>query len=146
VRRARLRLHRKIVARVALRLFGSRAAISVGGHRYRRGMAEPAAPTPAPSAPPADPTAIRACLHPDTAAVFDAEWELVLEEAKHSKDLTEVHELLHKWRFFALEELKQPGWYGALMSKAERILRTGINPGAVSWEDLQELLARRRGE
>ena len=120
--------------------------ISVGGGRYRRVMAEPAARTPPPTAPPAEPAAIRACLHPDTAAVFDQEWEFVLEEAKHSHDLTGVHELLHKWRFFAVEELTQPGWYGALMTKAERTLRTGVNPGAVPWQDLHEVLARRRSE
>jgi len=76
--------------------------------------------------------------------VFDSEWEFVLEEAKRSKNLAGVHELLHKWRFFALEELRKPGWYGSLQAKAEQILHTGVNPGAVSWEDMQKLLGRRR--
>ena len=108
-------------------------------------MATPApTPHPEPSAPPADAAAIRACLPPDTTAVFDAEWEYVLEEAKQSKDLTAVHDLLHKWRFFAFEESRTPGWYAALQAKAERILHTGVNPGAVPYEDMQELLARRR--
>ena len=76
--------------------------------------------------------------------MFDREWEYVLEEAKQSKDLTAVHDLLHKWRFFAFEESRSPGWYAALQAKADRIRRTGVNPGAVPYEDLQELLARRR--
>ena len=110
-------------------------------------MAIPArAPEPNTSGPPADAAGIRACLPPDTAAVFDSEWEYVLEEAKQSKDLTAVHDLLHKWRFYALEESRSPGWYTALQTKAERILRTGANPGAVPWEDMQELVARRRDE
>ena len=109
-------------------------------------MATPAARTPGPQplAPPAEAAAIRGCLPPDTAAVFDREWEYVLDEAKQSKDLTGVHDLLHKWRFYALEESRSPGWYAALQTKAERILHTGVNPGAVSWEDMQELVARRR--
>jgi len=53
---------------------------------------------------------------------------------------------LHKWRFFAQEELKQPGWYGSLLAKADRILRTGENPGAVSSDEMHALIARRRGE
>jgi uncharacterized protein DUF6247 len=109
-------------------------------------MATPEVRASEPSAPPADPAAIRACLSSETAAVFDSEWEFVLEEAKRSKNLAGVHELLHKWRFFALEELRKPGWYGSLQAKAEQILRTGVNAGAVSWEDMQKLLARRRGE
>jgi hypothetical protein len=108
-------------------------------------MANPAPTTgPEPSVPPTDAAGIRACLSPDTAAVFDREWEYVLEEAKQSKDLTAVHDLLHKWRFFAFEESRSPGWYTALQAKADRIVRTGANPGAVPYEDMQELLARRR--
>jgi Family of unknown function (DUF6247) len=108
-------------------------------------MATPAARAPEPTLPPADATTIRACLPPDVMAVFDREWEFVLDQAKQSKDLSEVHLLLRKWRFYAAEELKQPGWYDALQAKIERILRTGENPGAVTWEDMQALLAARRG-
>jgi hypothetical protein len=108
-------------------------------------MATPAStPAPEPSAPPADAAAIRARLPPDIAAEFDAEWEYVLDEAKQSKDLTAVHDLLHKWRFFAFEESRSPGWYAALQAKAERILLTGVNPGAVPYDNMQELLTRRR--
>ena len=102
-------------------------------------------PDPGPQAPPANARAIRACLSSDTAAVFDDEWEFVLEQAKHSQDLTGVQDLLHKWRFYAVEELRQPGWYVTFVAKAERILRTGVNPDARPYEDMQELIARRHG-
>jgi len=72
-------------------------------------MASPAAALPSdhePVPPPPDPQAIRAYLTPDVAAEFDAEWEIVLDKAKASKDLTPVHELLAKWRRFAYAELK----------------------------------------
>jgi hypothetical protein len=52
-------------------------------------MASPAATLPPdrePVPPPPDPQAIRACLTPDVAAAFDAEWEFVLDEAKQAKD------------------------------------------------------------
>lgn len=44
----------------------------------------------------------------------------MLEEAKQSKDLAEVHDLLGKWRHFAYAELKEPGRYFGLLAKAER--------------------------
>lgn len=62
------------------------------------------APRPDPVALAADPAAIRACLTPEIATVFDHEWEYVLEAAKQSKDLAGVHELLHKWQLFAHAE------------------------------------------
>ena len=44
--------------------------------------------------------------------------EAVEEPGRHSRAVAQLE-------FFAQEELKQPGWYGALMAKADRILRTG---------------------
>lgn len=46
-------------------------------------MASPSAPLPAanPVPPEADPVAIRACLSPRLVAEFDAEWDIVLEQA-----------------------------------------------------------------
>jgi hypothetical protein len=66
-----------------------------------------------PVPPPLDPLAIRACLTPEVAAEFDAEWDIVLDKAKQSKDLAPVHALLHKWRHFAYSEMKDPGCYFA---------------------------------
>ncbi len=111
-------------------------------------MASPAAADPparATAAPKADPVAIRACLSPRLVAEFDAEWESVLEQAKASKDLAGVHKLLQKWRHLANAELRDPGSYFRLLAKAEQIMRTGENPTAGSFEDMQALIRERLG-
>jgi hypothetical protein len=109
-------------------------------------MASPAAfSDSAPVPPPADPQAIRACLTSALAAEFDAEWELVLEHAKQSKDLAEVHDLLNKWRHTAYMEMRDPGAYYRMLAKAEQITRTGRNPDAASFEDMQALIRQRLG-
>lgn len=101
-------------------------------------MASASAPLPAGDPVPleADPVAIRACLTPRLAAEFDAEWDIVLEDAKRSKDLAGVHELLQKWRHLAYAELKDPGSYFWLLAKTEQITRTGTNPDGVPFEDM----------
>ncbi|GGI76735.1 hypothetical protein GCM10011581_12320 [Saccharopolyspora subtropica] len=108
-----------------------------------------AAPYPAsstnPVPPPADAATIRACLTPRVAAEFDAEWELALDRAKSSHDLTEVFELLHKWRHLAHAEQLSPGTYFSLLAKTEQITSTGQNPAAASLEDMQALIRRRLG-
>ncbi|MGH3934593.1 MAG: DUF6247 family protein [Pseudonocardiaceae bacterium] len=108
-------------------------------------MASPAAPLPdpAPAPPPPDPQAIRGCLTSALAAEFDSEWEIVLEHAKQSKDLAGVHDLLTKWRHTAYLEMRDPGAYYRMLAKAEQIMRTGRNPDAVSFEDMQALLRQR---
>jgi hypothetical protein len=89
-------------------------------------------------APEADPVAIRACLTPDVMAVFDAEWEFVLDGAKQSKDLRGVRELLAKWRAFAHQELREPGAYFRLLATAAEVQRTGRAPaGSVSVEEMR---------
>lgn len=70
-------------------------------------MASPAA-VPDPRVPPVDPQAIRACLTPTLAAEFDHEWDIVLDRVKRSQDLTDLHELLAKWRHTAVLELRDP--------------------------------------
>ncbi|MER7014601.1 DUF6247 family protein [Saccharopolyspora sp. NPDC000359] len=108
-----------------------------------------AAPHPAqntdPAPPPADAAAIRACLTPRVAAEFDAEWEHTLERAKRSHDLTEVFELLKKWRHLAHAEQTAPGTYFRLLAKSEQITSTGRNPDAASLEDMQALIRHRLG-
>ncbi len=49
-------------------------------------MASPAAALPSDHepVPPPEPQAVRACLTPDVAAEFDAEWEVVLDKATAS--------------------------------------------------------------
>jgi hypothetical protein len=98
----------------------------------------------APVPPDADPVAIRACLTPRMVAEFDAEWNIVLDQAKQSKDLAGVRDLLAKWRHFAYAEMRDPGTYFRLLAKAEQIQRTGRNPDAVPLEDMKALIEQRR--
>lgn len=93
-------------------------------------MASPAVlpPDREPVPPPPDPVAIRACLTPGVAA----EWNIVLDKAKQSKDLAPVHALLAKWRHFAYAELKDPGSYFRLLATAARTLATGEAPAGAS--------------
>ncbi|MGI8816444.1 MAG: DUF6247 family protein [Pseudonocardia sp.] len=79
-------------------------------------------PTPVP--PPSAPRAIRACLAPMPAAEFDREWEIVLDRVTQARDLADLHELLNKWRHTAYMELRDPGSYDRMLSRAERIMRT----------------------
>jgi hypothetical protein len=113
-------------------------------------------PTPRPAqpqqptvvrAPEADPVAIRACLTPDVAAVFDAEWEHVLEHAKRSKDLAGVRELLAHWRHFAFQELREPGSYFRVLATAARVQATRqAPPGSVSGEEMRARIEARLAE
>jgi hypothetical protein len=106
----------------------------------------PAAPTEPAGPPPADPHAIRACLTPTLAAEFDHEWNVVLDRVKQSKDLTNLHDLLNKWRHTAYMEMRDPGSYYRMLAKAEQIQRTGGNPDATSFADMQALIQERLGQ
>jgi hypothetical protein len=98
-------------------------------------------------APAADPAAIRACLSAEVAAVFDSEWETVLEAAKRSKELTGIHDLLAKWRVFAAEELREPGAYFRTLAAAAEVERTGRAPaGSVSGAEMRARIAARLAE
>jgi len=109
-------------------------------------MGSPATlPDPAPAPPAADPQAIRACLAPVLRSEFDREWVLVLERIKQSMDLHDLHAWLNKWRHTAYMEMRDPGSYTRMLSKAEQILRTGNNPDAVPAEDMHALIAQRLG-
>lgn len=110
-------------------------------------MASPAAPKPDPALvpPPPDPQAIRACLGQALAREFDREWHIVLERAKQSQDLAGVHDLLAKWRHTAYREMREPGSYERMLAKAEQIRRTGHNPDATPFEDMQALIRQRLG-
>jgi hypothetical protein len=110
-------------------------------------MASPAAarPEPAPVPPAPDPKSIRASLSPTLAAEFDREWALVLDRVKQSQDLAELHDLLAKWRHTAYMEMRDPGSHYRMLGRAEQILRTGQNPDAVPFEDMQALIAQRQG-
>ncbi|MDN5915213.1 MAG: DUF6247 family protein [Pseudonocardia sp.] len=67
----------------------------------------------------------------------------MLEQAKTSHDLAGVHQVLAKWRHVAYAELRDPGSYFRLQAEAEQILRTGENPTAGSFDDMQALIRDR---
>jgi hypothetical protein len=69
--------------------------------------------------------------------VFDAEWEGVLEAAKHSKDLAGVRDLLAHWRHHAYQELRDPGAYFRVLAIATRAEATRRAPvGSLSEEEI----------
>ncbi|MFD3594054.1 DUF6247 family protein [Nocardia sp. NPDC058640] len=107
-------------------------------------MAAPAAvPHPDPVPPAADPAQIRACLTPTLIAVFDAEWELVLDEAKRTKELDGIRNLLNHWRHIAYDEMVEPGTYFRLQATAEQIQQTGMNSQAATIEEMRALIRQR---
>jgi hypothetical protein len=61
---------------------------------------------------------------------------------KQAKNLAPVHDLLAKCRHLTYAELRDPGSYYRLLAKAEQIIRTGHNPDAGSFEDMQALIRR----
>jgi hypothetical protein len=86
-------------------------------------------------------------LTPDVAAVFDAEWEFVLEAAKQSKDLAGVRDLLATWRHFAYRELREPGAYFRVLAAAADAQRTGRAPaGSVSAAEVRARIEARLTE
>lgn len=104
--------------------------------------ADPVASPPAGGLP--QPAAIRSQLSPDLAAIFDREWEIVLDEAKQTQDLQGVHDLLLKWRHIVAAEAKEPGWYFRLQEHAARILERGTpDPDCISGEQARALIAAR---
>lgn len=90
------------------------------------------------------PAAIRSQLSPDLAAIFDREWEIVLDRAKGTQDLQGVKDLLLKWRHTVAAEAAEPGWYFRLQEDAARILERGTpDPDFISGDDVRALIAAR---
>ncbi|AFU04218.1 DUF6247 family protein [Nocardia brasiliensis] len=95
------------------------------------------------SAPAAEPKALRAALTPDLRAEFDREWDLVLEQAKKSHTLEEIHALLNKWQHTVVMEKRDPGSYQRMVEKAARIEAGGGRTTGVSIEAVRSLITRR---
>ena len=104
------------------------------------------------SSPPAggglpQPAAIRSQLPPQLAAIFDAEWEAVLDAAKRTQDLQAIHDLLNHWRHFAAAEHADPGVYFRTQELAERILAAGSTEAAgIQTYDARAVIEERRRE
>lgn len=98
---------------------------------------------PGSSAPTTEPKALRAALSPELRAEFDREWDLVLEQAKKSHTLEEIHALLNKWQHTAVMEKREPGSYQRMVDRAARIEADGGRTTDVSIEDVRSLITRR---
>ncbi|MBA3744932.1 DUF6247 family protein [Sporichthya sp.] len=99
--------------------------------------ADPVAPPPAGGGS-SEPAAIRSQLSPDLAAIFDTEWEIVLEAAKRTQDLQAIHDLLNHWRHFAAAEAAEPGWYSRMQEHTARILANGApDPDSISGQEVR---------
>ncbi|WP_327146870.1 DUF6247 family protein [Nocardia sp. NBC_01327] len=94
--------------------------------------------------PAAEPEALRAALPPPLREEFDSEWESVLEDAKKSHTLVDIHALLNKWQHTAAMEFRDPGSYQRMLDKAARILEQGGNPHGGTLEDMLAHIERRR--
>lgn len=55
-----------------------------------------------------------------------------------SKDFADLHEMLNKWRHIAYAEIRDPGLYYRMLSKAEQILLGG----GISRSDLASMHVR----
>ncbi|GAB0103064.1 hypothetical protein JMUB6875_20360 [Nocardia sp. JMUB6875] len=106
-------------------------------------MATPVPLPHPPQIPAADPEALRAALPAALREEFDAEWVQVLDRAKQSHSLREIHDLLSKWQHTAAMEIRDPGSYQRLLEKAAQIEAAGGRSTAVSIEDMRALIQQR---
>lgn len=122
------------------------SVLSLGVSRLAVMSADPVSSLPAAGGLP-QPAAIRSQLPPDVAAIFDSEWEAVLEGAKRTQDLQAIHDLLAHWRHFAAAEAAEPGWYFRLQQRAEHVLATGApSPGGIGADEVRTLIEARLRE
>jgi len=90
----------------------------------------------------ASPGKVRAALIPEDAARFEQEWREALNRAADSLDLTEVLDVLARWRRTAwLTTAQGHAGYRQLPADADRILATGERPpGTLPWSALRARL------
>lgn len=96
-----------------------------------------------PSVPAAEPRALRSALTPELRAVFDREWDLVLDQAKQSHSLEDIHALLNKWQHTAVMEIREPGSYQRVLDKAAKIQADGGRTTGVSIDEIRAAMLHR---
>lgn len=106
-------------------------------------MASPLPPSEVPQDPAAEPEVLWAVLPVELRDEFDGEWGRVLDRAKESHSLEEVHDLLNKWQHTAAMELRSPGSYGRVLEMAAQIEVAGGRATAMSVEDMRALIEQR---
>lgn len=87
---------------------------------------------------------MRTTLTPELRMEFASEWNLVLEQAKQSHSLEDIHALLNKWQHIAVMESRNPGSYQRMLDRAAQILARGGNPEGRTLEEMLDLIDRRR--
>ncbi|MGW5108787.1 DUF6247 family protein [Nocardia sp. NPDC004123] len=105
-----------------------------------------ATPVPLPQPPQisaGDPETLRVALRPALRDELDAEWVQVLDRAKQSHSLREIHDLLNKWQHAAVMELRDLGSYQQLLEKAAQIEAAGGRTTTVSIEDMRAQIQQR---
>ncbi len=99
--------------------------------------------TPAPAVA-ASPRDIRAGLLPEEAGQFDSEWRASLSRAAESLDLTDVYQVLERWRSIAAMTCANPDAHRRMLRRADQIL-AGEQRGSVTADDQRAMIARRLG-
>jgi hypothetical protein len=119
--------------------------VSVGSDRYRAPVtAEPDFRNAPPAPPPSSPHEIREALLPEEAGQFDSEWRTAMSRSAESLDLTEVYEVLRRWRDIAAITRADPGAHRRMLRRADEIL-AGAEPGTVTADQQRAMIARRLG-
>lgn len=120
------------------------AAIPWG--RYRRAVtAEPAREHSPPPAAPVAPRDIRVALLPEEAGQFDSEWRAAMARAAERLDLTEVYEVLERWRSIAEMTAADPEAQRRMLRRADQIL-AGQRRGGITADEQRAMIARRLSE
>lgn len=101
-------------------------------------------PIPAPVAP-ASPRDIRVALLPEEAGQFDSEWRAAMARAAERLDLTEVYEVVERWRSIAEMTAADPEAQRRMLRRADQIL-AGERRGGVTADDQRAMIARRLSE
>ena len=107
----------------------------------------PVADSPVPELPPdTTPAAIRDALIDEERTAFERAYQDAMAEAARTLDLSGVLAVLRNYHRIAwLTQRQGPEAHRRMLDKAAEITRTGVNPDARSFEDMQALIARRLG-
>lgn len=106
--------------------------------------AEPAYGAIPPAPPPASPHEIRQALLPEEAGQFDSEWRTAMSRSAESLDLTDVYDVLQRWRDIATMTQADPGAHRRMLRRVDRIL-AGEQRGTITADQQRAMIAERLG-
>jgi hypothetical protein len=81
----------------------------------------------------------------EDAELFDAEWSHALDSARTKLDLTELDDVLHRWRVFAWSAQDNPSRHRRMMDQLARVEAGETPPAGIPWDDATAGLARHTG-